>query len=159
MGKIYERIILHRLEPILTTASIIPQEQFGFMPKRSTTHQLLRLTKQVSQGFNSRLNTMAIFLDIHRAYDATWHKGLLYKFRTIQLPRPIQLLLKSFLEDGTFQVKSGAALSSTRPVRAGVPQGAVLPPTLYNINTADVPNNPQNQLALYADDIAIFTQG
>ena len=43
-GKVYERILLNRLNSQVIANNLVPEEQFGFMPGRSTTHQLLRLT-------------------------------------------------------------------------------------------------------------------
>ena len=52
------------------------------MPTRSTTHQVLRLVEHVTKGFNSYLSTLAVFLNVHKAYDSTWHTGLFYKLRS-----------------------------------------------------------------------------
>ena len=75
------------------------------------------------------------------------------------LPRFRRLFAPSFLHHPTFQVREAGCLSSIRPVRAGVPQGAVLSPLLYSIFTADIPRSPQSHLAAYADDIALFACG
>ena len=141
LGKLFERIITRRMLPHIKARSLIPDVQFGFTPTRSTTLQLLRLAETISTGFINRESTVAIFLDIHKAYDSTWHQGLLYKLRTFQFSLPIQRILASYLDHRTFQVREENAQSSTRPKRAGVPQGAVLSPLLYNLYTADVPSH------------------
>jgi hypothetical protein len=38
-----------------------------------------------------------------------------------------------------------------------VPQGSVLSPTLYNLYINDTPQTPGINLALFADDICIYT--
>jgi hypothetical protein len=41
-------------------------------------------------------------------------------------------------------------------MRAGVPQGSVLPPTLYNMYISDAPQTPAVYLALFADDTSLY---
>ncbi|GBL61319.1 hypothetical protein AVEN_106975-1 [Araneus ventricosus] len=56
----------------------LPQ-QFGFTPQLSTTHQLLRVVERINEGKNSNLATAAIFIDIAKAFDKVWIKGLIHK--------------------------------------------------------------------------------
>jgi len=45
-------------------------------------------------------------------------------------------------------------LSETKEIKFGVPQGAVLSPTLYNIYTQDIVRETTENIALFADDTA-----
>jgi hypothetical protein len=53
--------------------------QFVFRARHSTTLQCVRLTDHVTLNFNNKMSTAAVFLDIEKAFDTTWHTGLLYK--------------------------------------------------------------------------------
>lgn len=65
-------------------------------------------------------------------------------------------ILKSYLSERLFLVKQGDARSSLMPIEAGVPQGSVLGPVLYNIYTTDLPTSDDVMVATYADDIAFL---
>jgi hypothetical protein len=39
----------------------------------------MRLVDHVTLNFNNNMSTAAVFLDIEKAFDITWHPGLLYK--------------------------------------------------------------------------------
>jgi Reverse transcriptase (RNA-dependent DNA polymerase). len=48
------------------------------------------------------------------------------------------------------------ARAEWKPMLAGLPQGAILSPMLYNLYTSDIPISVVSELALYADDICIY---
>lgn len=80
---------------------------------------------------------------------------LLYKLK-LSLPAPYYLIIKSYLQNRFFVVRLGNDLSSTHSIYAGVPQGSVLSPALYNLFTADIPQSDNTLLATYANDTAIL---
>jgi retron-type reverse transcriptase len=52
----------------------------------------------------------------------------------------------------------GSSLSEKKKISAGVPQGAILSPTLYNIYCHDLPSPTDAYLSTYADDTMLATQ-
>jgi len=69
------------------------------------------------------------------------------------LPTPLYLTLKSFLSNA---VSCEEEISNSRPIKAGVPRGSVLSPTLYNISyTANLQQSTNTVLVTFADDTAI----
>jgi hypothetical protein len=64
--------------------------------------------------------------------------------------------IHSFLRGCTFQVSVGQFKSSICNIPYGVPQGAVLSSTLYNLFTSDTPTADGCKLATFANDAAIF---
>lgn len=97
-----------------------------------------------------------ILLDIEKAFDTVWHEGFLYKIMKLNFPKYLVCLLKSYITNRKFKVFIGENSSHSKNITAGVPQGSILGPTLYNIYTSDIPKPPHVNLALYADDTAMY---
>ena len=75
--KLFERLILNRIAEHVD-AKLIP-EQAGFRPEKSCTSQLLNLTEHIEDGYEKRLITGAVFVDLSAAYDTVNHRRLLSK--------------------------------------------------------------------------------
>ena len=100
--------------------------------------------------------SIAVFLDIKRAFDTVWQVGLVSKFYTFGFNPSLVKLIENFLLDRTFSVTVGDHISSKKSLNAGLPQGAVLSPALYNLYTADLPKPIATSIFAYADDIALL---
>jgi hypothetical protein len=87
------------------------------------------------------MSTAAVFLDIEKAFDITWHPGLLYKLSKLEFSINLIKLITSFLSQRKFRVSVEGEMCSPREMQAGVPQGSVLSPTLYNIYINDTPKH------------------
>jgi hypothetical protein len=102
------------------------------------------------------MSTAAVFLDIEKASDTTWHPGLLYKLSKMHFSTSLIKLISSFLSNRKFRISVEGEMSTPREIQAGVPQGSVLSPTLYSFYINDAPQNPGVYLALFADDTCIY---
>lgn len=157
LGKIFEHCILSRLNLIVSRKELLINEQYGFRKGHSTAHQLLRLKNQISQGFKNKLATGLVLLDVEKAFDAVWHEGLIYKLHTLGIPLSLLKILFSFLNERSSNVCIGADFSKAYDNYAGVPQGAVLSPTLFNLFVCDLPKSPNCELSIFADDTALMS--
>jgi len=157
LSKIYERIILKHLNRHLTSNNILINEQFGFRRSLSCTHQLYVVTEHIRANMNLKKNTGILFLDIQKAFDKVWIEGLVQKLITIKIPPLLVKLLFNYLSNRSFRVKYHNTLSSSKPILAGVPQGSVLGPTLFNIFINDLPTTQDTSIALFADDTALYS--
>ena len=156
MSKICQKIILKRLNKIINVKKLIPDHQFGFRNHYTTIEQVNRLTFKIREAIENKKYCTAAFLDVEKAFDKVWHKGLLKKLKRI-FPKNLYKLLKSYLTNRFFQVKINETLTNIFPIKAGVPQGSVLGPTLYLLYTADLPVAQDITAAMYADDTAILS--
>jgi retron-type reverse transcriptase len=101
------------------------------------------------------MSTAAVFLDIEKAFDTTWHPVLLIKLSKLEFSINLIKLISSFLSQRKFRVSVEGEMSTAREMQAGMPQGSVLSPTLYNIYINDTPQTPGVHLALFADDTCL----
>lgn len=157
LSKILERIILSRLNDHLTDNNILPHQQHGFRAQYSTTTQLHKLTTHIRNSLASKLSTGLISIDIEKAFDRVWHEGLIYKLMNINAPQYLVRIVHSFLTNRSFQAIVNNQLSSIRHFEFGVPQGAVLSPTLYNVYVHDIPEVRDCHISMFADDTAFYT--
>jgi hypothetical protein len=75
-----------------------------------------------------------LLLEVEKAFDSVWHDTLLHKLIQGGCNIFLARIIHSFLSGRTFQVSK-----SVCDIPYGVPQGAVISPTLYNLFTSDAP--------------------
>ena len=97
------------------------------------------------------------FFDLEKAYDTTWRYGILKDLHKFGLKGRLPNFIKSFLEDRTIQVRVGSTLSDLYDQEQGVPQGAILSTTLFNVKLNDIINclDYKTDGSLYVDDFCI----
>lgn len=158
ISKLFEKLLLQRLKPIIEEKQLIPPHQFGFRNKHSTIDQVHRITDVIERALEEKKICATIFLDVAQAFDRVWHQGLEYKLEKY-LPRQMSQILHSYISDRHFRVKHGEEYSDLKKIRAGVPQGSVLGPVLYLLYTNDIPQSVGVVTATFADDTALLATG
>ena len=78
-GKIFESLIFNELFNFFFENNLILPNQCGFKPGDSCINQLLSITHEKYNSFGEGLEVRSVFLDISKAFDKAWHKGLLFK--------------------------------------------------------------------------------
>lgn len=160
VGKLFEYFVLGMINDWMFESDILKDFQFGFRQGLSTSHALMVLTDYIAKGLYKRCPTMAVGLDFTKAFDTVWHEGIVFKLMDLGLDPGICRIVQSFLNERTYRVRVNNSLSDGKPVSAGVPQGSLLGPVLYNIFVTDIPQPPEGILLLaYADDILIASTG
>lgn len=159
-SKIYECFLRDILNELYEEHDLINPLQFGFTKARSTNHAVSYFLENVHFGFNDKLPTLAVSLDLKKAFDTVWVNGLVYKMHLNRIPNHLCKIILDFLSGRSFAVRYRDALSDFCEIRAGVPQGSILGPSLFNFFIFDFPVNNMNQIKtiFFADDILLFKQ-
>jgi hypothetical protein len=92
LSKIFERILLKRIQVDADINETIRPHQFGFREYHSTTQQCHRIINEILKSLEKKKLCTAAFLDI-QAFDRVWHDSLLYKLQAT-FPTSYYLLLK-----------------------------------------------------------------
>lgn len=161
LSKIYECVIKQKLDHQCEELNVIPDDQFGFRHSRSTCHPLVQIQQDVVNNFTKKTPTIAVTMDIAKAFDSVWREGLIHKmYRIFNIDPHLCRIIFNYLSSRTFQVKINSAMSPVHPIKAGVPQGGVLSAMLYIIYVADMPSPPIQINGIkrlqYADDILLY---
>ncbi|GFW57863.1 RNA-directed DNA polymerase from mobile element jockey [Trichonephila clavipes] len=158
-AKVFERIILKRIQTHCKAIDCISPEQCGFREGHSTLHQLIRVTNIINEGFANKFYTVGVLLDVKRAFDKMWHDDLTYQLIKLKFPRYLIQIVHNYLHNRTFRVRVNNTFSTNGHIQSGTPQGSSLSPSLYNIYTHDFKEHPTVSTCLFADDSFMLTQG
>ena len=135
--KLYERLILNRVSPLLEQHLI--KKQAGFRPGKSCTSQLLILTQHIEDGYQRGMITGAAFVDLSAAYDTVNHRILIQKLYNTTQDSKLCRVFQNMLSNRRLYVELNNERSRWRKQKNGVPKGSVLSPILLNIYTNDQP--------------------
>jgi len=156
--KILEKMANKRLLHHLEKSNAISRCQSGFRAKHSTLDPLSRIEDSIRRALMQSDSCIAIFLDIEQAFDTVWHGGLLRKLQMMHVTGNLYNFIEQFLQNRKIAVRVNGTTSEYASIKAGVPQGSVISPTLFNIMINDIFNNiPEDiQYSIYADDGAMW---
>ena len=132
LGKIYERVILNRLQRYRDWSCSTATTQHGFTHTKSCYTALLRFVDEIQQGLGARRHAAAIFLDVAGAFDNVPHPQLVHALQLMGLPPTLISLLQSYLTQRCTRL---TLAGHTKIVyhNKGTPQGGVLSPDPLDI--------------------------
>lgn len=136
---------------------MLSERQYGFREGRSTEDAIVHLTKSIYKSLNDSKPSMAVFIDLAKAFDTVDHVQLLKILELVGFRGAPYNLMKSYLDNRMQMVDISGAISEKHVIEFGVPQGTVLGPILFNIYLRDLYNlETSGNVVSFADDTAIF---
>ncbi|MEL7340328.1 MAG: reverse transcriptase family protein, partial [Bacteroidota bacterium] len=157
ISKLFESVINKRILDHLNRNNLLSDVQYGFRSARSTADVLTVITHRISEAMAMGNHSRVIALDISKAFDKVWHKGLLLKLSSYGISGKVLAVIKSFLSGRSLRVVVNGQSSHAHSINAGVPQGSILGPTLFLLFINDLPKHIINSLVdIYADDTTLY---
>ena len=96
-SKIFERLLFSKLYKFFNENDLLPSSRSGFSDD-SCINQLLSITHEIYQSFDNNLEVQGVFLDISKAFDKVWHKGLILKLSRNGISGNFLYLFKDFFK-------------------------------------------------------------
>ena len=146
----------NRLYECFIENQLISSSQSGFKSGDSCINQLLSISHDIYQSFDNGFEVRGVFLDISKAFNKLWHKGLIYKLKQNGVAGNLLNTLADFLIDRKQGVVLNVQNSTWVNIEAGVPQGSILGPLLFLIYIKDLSENLVSNPKLLADDTSFF---
>ena len=156
INKIFELLTYNRIMKFIDRFDLLTIHQFGFRKAKNTTQAIFKLTTDMLHTFNEKSYTVALFLDLSKAFDTISREMLVHKLSLYGFRGVTNSFLSSYLSERKQYVNIGNYKSSTESINYGVPQGSVLGPLLFNIYINDIVNVGTAKKILFADDAVFY---
>jgi len=156
-SKVLEKLVGNQVSRYMAQNNLLTVYQSGFRRNHSTASAVLKIVEDIRSAINSRQVTVALFLDLRKAFDTVNHAILLSKLKKLGFDRDATKWFTSYLSGRSQCTSLQSQCSEMAAVTCGVPQGSVLGPLLFCLYVNDMPQVLEKcKIHLYADDTAIY---
>eukprot|EP00752_Nemacystus_decipiens_P005558 g5029.t1 len=134
VGKVLAKTITNRLTAFCEANDILPEEQCGFRPGRSTVCMLFVVRRLQELGRRRRIPLYMCFIDLQKAYDSVDRELLWKVLARAGIPAEMIAVIRKFHVGMRARVRmDDGELSDWFPVTQGLRQGCSMSPPLFNV--------------------------
>ena len=156
-SKIYEKVLVDRLNCFVIKNDILYKYQFGFRKNYSTYMALLSFMDTVTDAVDANKIVAGLFIDLSKAFDTINHDILIKKLHNYGVRGIALQLLSNYLSNRMQCVTFNGCTSDFLSITCGVPQGSVLGPLLFLLYINDIhKSSTLLKFILFADDTTIL---
>ena len=131
LGKLFMKVLAHRLGSIFARFPILNPAQCGFIHGGSTTKCIDELLDAWEHGRRLKTEQYTLFYDIAQAYDSVQRDVLLRAMRRLHMPSQFIDLIGDSLSGLSSRVRTAFGVSRCFEVQRSLRQGCPLAPLLF----------------------------
>lgn len=153
LSKLLETLIRDRLEKELEEKGGLHEHQYGFRKGRSTVQAVETVLETAKKEYGAKWCTL-VTVDVRNAFNSACHSLIIKELRDRRISQYIINFVSSYLTGRGVEVKKNEIVKAS----AGVPQGSVLGPTLWNVLYDGILGMELTENAMcvgFADDLAL----
>ncbi|KAK3545265.1 hypothetical protein QTP70_002782 [Hemibagrus guttatus] len=155
--KLWERVVEARLRKVVE----ICEQQYGFMPRKSTTDAIFALRILMEKYRDGQRELHCVFVDWEKAYDRVPREELWYCMRKSGVAEKYVRVVQDMYERSRTVVRCAVGQTEEFKVEVGLHQGSALSPFLFAIVMDQLSEEVRQEspwTMMFADDIVICSE-
>ncbi|KAK3546717.1 hypothetical protein QTP70_033372, partial [Hemibagrus guttatus] len=155
--KLWERVVEARLRKVVE----ICEQQYGFMPRKSTTDAIFALRILMEKYRDGQRELHCVFVDLEKAYDRVPREELWYCMRKSGVAEKYIRVVQDMYERSRTVVRCAVGQTEEFNVEVGLHQGSALSPFLFAIVMDQLSEEVRQEspwTMMFADDIVICSE-
>ncbi|KAK3553760.1 hypothetical protein QTP70_009182 [Hemibagrus guttatus] len=154
---VWERVVEARLRKVVE----ICEQQYGFMPRKSTTDAIFALRILMEKYRDGQKELHCVFVDLEKAYDRVPREELWYCMRKSGVAEKYVRVVQDMYERSRTVVRCAVGQTEEFNVEVGLHQGSALSPFLFAIVMDQLSEEVRQEspwTMMFADDIVICSE-
>ncbi|KAK3553592.1 hypothetical protein QTP70_005764 [Hemibagrus guttatus] len=155
--KLWERVLEARVRKVVE----ICEQQYGFMPRKSTTDAIFALRILMEKYRDGQRELHCVFVDLEKAYDRVPREELWYCMRKSGVAEKYVRVVQDMYERSRTVVRCAVGQTEEFKVEVGLHQGSALSPFLFAIVMDQLSEEVRQEspwTMMFADDIVICSE-
>ncbi|KAK3543047.1 hypothetical protein QTP70_009309 [Hemibagrus guttatus] len=155
--KLWERVVEARLRKVVE----ICEQQYGFMPRKSTTDAIFALRILMEKYRDGQRELHCVFVDLEKAYDRVPREELWYCMRKSGVAEKYVRVVQDMYERSRTVVRCAVGQTEEFDVELGLHQGSALSPFLFAMVMDQLSEEVRQEspwTMMFADDIVICSE-